>query len=53
MQIDGMFEGWLLYIVAMAVSAIFKDVILFWGLWSWIFFSWRQGKIAKEGYYYE
>lgn len=53
MQIDGMFEGWVAYIVAMAVSAIFKDVIGLWVLWSWIFFSWRHSQIEKKGYYYE
>lgn len=53
LNIDGMFEGWLLYIVAMAVSTIFKDNVGLWALWSFTFFTWRAGKIEKEGYYYE
>jgi hypothetical protein len=53
MQIDGMFDGWLLYIVAMAVSTIFKGNIWYWVLWTFIFCNWRAKKIEKEGYYYE
>lgn len=53
MQIDGMFDGWVLYIVLMAVFSIFKDNIGIWCLLSYYFFSWRHKKIEKEGYYYE
>lgn len=52
-EIDGLVTGWLWYIVLMAVSTIFNDRIGLWGLWCWIFFSWRHEKIQKEGYYYE
>lgn len=53
MQMDGMFEAWILYIVAMVVSVIFNDRIGLWLLWSLVFFGWRHGKIEKEGFYYE
>lgn len=52
-QIDGLFIGWLWYIVLMAVSTIFKDNIALWALWTFLFFSWRADKIKKEGKYYE
>lgn len=52
-QIDGLFIGWLWYIVLMAVSTIFYDRIGLWALWTFLFFSWRHSKIEKEGKYYD
>ena len=51
--IDGLFEGWLLYIVTMVVSTIFNGRIGLWILWSYLFFSWRKDKIKEEGTYIE
>lgn len=52
-QVDGLFEGWVLYIVAMVTTAIFNERIGLWILWSYLFFSWRNNKIKKEGTYVE
>lgn len=52
-QIDGLFLGWMWYIFLMAISVIFKDVIGLWIVISVVFFSWRHGKIKKEGTYIE
>lgn len=53
MEIDGMFTGWVWYIVLMATSMIFKEFIYLWALITWLFFSWRTDKIEREGKYYE
>ena len=52
-KIDGLFIGWIWYILLMSVSAIFKDAIGLWVLISVVFFKWRAGKIEKEGTYIE
>ena len=53
MKIEGLFEGWVLYIVLMAVSTIFVCNVGLWILWSYLFFSWRKKKIEEEGTYIE
>jgi hypothetical protein len=53
MNINGMFEGWVWYILLMALSTIFKANVVLWILWSHLFFSWRNKKIKEEGTYIE
>ena len=52
-DVEGMFLGWVWYIFLMLISTIFKGVIGFWILISWVFFGWRSDKIKKEGTYVE
>ena len=52
-EIDGLFEGWIVYIFLMIISIIFNGNIGFWILWSYLFFSWRNKKIKEEGTYIE
>lgn len=52
-EIDGLFVGWIWYIVLMAISTIFYDRIGLWILISVIFFTWRAKKIKEEGTYIE
>lgn len=51
--IEGMHDAWIWYVVLMAITTIFKGNIFYWGLISWVFFSWRSKKIKNEGYYYD
>ena len=52
-EINGLFIGWVWYIFLMGLSIIFKGAIVFWILYSVIFFKWRAKKIKKEGTYVE
>lgn len=52
-QIEGLFEGWLWYIILMAISSIFKGALGLWGLITIIFSIWRDKKIKEEGTYIE
>ena len=52
-QIDGLFIGWVWYIFLMAIATIFNGNIVLWIFISYVFFTWRAGKIKKEGTYIE
>jgi hypothetical protein len=53
MEINGLFIGWMWYIIIMAIAIIFKDMIPIWIITSICFFNFRNKKIKKEGFYRE
>ena len=53
LEIDGLFIGWIWYIVLMVASALFYDRIGLWIFISVVFFNWRKKKIKEEGTWIE
>lgn len=50
LQIDGLFFGWMWYLVLMGITFIFNGFYFYWAAISFCFFVYRYGKLKEEGY---
>lgn len=50
LNIDGMINAWLWYIVLIAISTILKGNVFYWVIISYVFFKYRNEKLRKAGY---
>lgn len=50
LDVDGMLNAWMWYVLLMGITTIFQGNILYWTVISGIFFKYRDGKLRKAGY---